>query len=441
MNNTYTEEHTENAIDLYELRLSWLNETDIHANALEGVEERLCANLYHCARSLPGETTDDAQTDKKKEPKKEAECFVFLASHITSSKPAISNAGYELAYQWLTQDAAKSAAAESALTLYPSTDETALIKLYEEHEVLRPALFRLFRKQMHALPLAMVNTAATAETSSTSLKTEALNYAAANPEIGPDVFRNHYLPLLSGQTQFDAAIVEAALWGGLLRGDADATRAISAAISHINSAKDRAPLLRLAALTGAAEYLPLLLQAAENDPVSGYNLLTLYGQKSVIPALLKAMESVHTMEAAATAFTQLCDQNLRRIPRLTVVGKEETDDAEDNESEKIPDVIAARAWWDKNQTKWKTEERWLAGKPATPAHLQKLTKKYAASYGRDVMALLALVQKSPLNIASETWRARQQSLLAEMSAAKPVNKSVVNGAAQSTVKPASARHA
>ena len=413
----YTDEHAENASDLYDLRRSWLHQTDIHANAFQSVEDRLCANLKHCARSLHNNELGDAQGKPKKEPKKEAECFVFLASHIISTNPATSNAGYNLAYQWLSLDVSKAAAAETVLSLYPPTDNAPLRKVYEEQETLRPMLLRIFRKQMATLPLAMVNTAAVSEASSTPLKIEALNYAAANPVFGVDLFRTHYLPLLSGKAHFDAAIVEAAIWGGLLRSDEDATRAISAAITQINSAKDRAPLLRLAALSGAAEFLPLLLQAAENEPDTAYYLLGLYGRKTVMPELLKALEMAHTTHAAAAIFTLLTDEILPRIPRLTVVGEEENDG---EEAAQIPDIQAARAWWDQNQARWKAEERWLAGKPVTVSHLQALSNKYAGSNGRDVLALLALAQQEPLNIASETWRNRQLQLLAGSADTKPV---------------------
>ena len=72
---------------------------------------------------------------------------------------------------------------------------------------------------MQALPIAMLNTAANAEGSPEAIKLEALRYAAANADIGMDIFRTHYLPLLSGKTQFDARIVEAAIWGGMVRSD------------------------------------------------------------------------------------------------------------------------------------------------------------------------------------------------------------------------------
>ena len=78
MNETYTAAHTESAIDLYELRLSWLDEADIHASAFEGVEERLCASLYHCACAL--RENESLQTESEKEPSKEAEYFVYLAA-------------------------------------------------------------------------------------------------------------------------------------------------------------------------------------------------------------------------------------------------------------------------------------------------------------------------------------------------------------------------
>ena len=427
MNDNYTEAYTESATDLYELRQSWLDEADIQSGAFDGVEERLNTSLYHCACALRTNAPEDsppkneaAPAPNKKEPTKEADCFVLLASHINSPQPATCAAGYNLAYEWLGQDAGKAAAAEAALCLYPPTDNTMLLKLYDEQEALRPALFRIYRKQMLALPIAMVNTAATAESSPVALKIEALRYAAANSDVGLDIFRTHYLPLLSGKTQFDARIVEAAIWGGMLRNDPDANRAISAAISHTPSAKDRTQLLCLAALTGAAEYLPLLLQAAESEPDTGYPLLVLFGQKSVMPELIKALENARSMEQAAAAFSQLSGQILPRIPRLTVVGEEEADDTE--EAPQIPDIKAARTWWDKHQTGWKADERWLFGKPANTQHLAAMTKKHAGSFGRNLMALLALAQKSPLNIPAEIWRARQQQLLADKMAAQSANK-------------------
>jgi hypothetical protein len=217
----------------------------------------------------------------------------------------------------------------------------------------------------------------------------------------------------------------------MVRSDPDAIRAISAAMPNASSEKDRAKLLHLAALSGDAEFLPLLLQAADSEPDTGYPLLVLFGQKSVMPELVKALEYARSMEAAASAFNQLTDQILPRIPRLTVVGEEETDDAEEDATQ-IPDVKAARAWWDKHQASWKAEERWLFGKPTAPAHLAAMSKKFAGSFGRDVLALLALAQKAPLNIPSEIWRARQQQLIADAVTAKPAAKPAM---------PAKARHA
>lgn len=442
MNHRYPAKHAEKATDLYELGLTWLNAPDIHASAVESLEQRLNACLYDCAPALESDHSANASTQmkNKKESNKEAECFVFLASHINSPQPDASAAGYDLAYQWLALDQKKSAAAEAALSLYPDVDQTRLLKLYDEQEALRPALFRLVRKQMQDLPLEMVNTAATAESASLALKIEALTYAAANPDIGLNLFRTHYVPLLSGQTQFDAAIIEAALWGGLVRSDPDAIQALRAALNHASAASGHVKLMRLAALTGNADFLPLLLMAAENTPDSGYPLLVLFGQKSVMPEILKGLEAAHTMEQAAAAFNKLTDQILPRVPRLTVVG-EEADDAEET-PEQIPDFKAARAWWDKHQTAWKADERWLFGKHANPAHLTALCKKHAGSFGRDMLARLELSNKAPLNIATETWRARQTQLLDaqvnEKATAKPNAQPAVTKQAS---KPASSHHA
>lgn len=440
MNYRYLEKHTENAIDLYELRATWRNDPDIHASAVESLEKRLNANLYDCVPALEGNLSanESTQPKNKKEPTKEAECFVFLAGHLNSPQAVISNAGYDLAYQWLTLDPKKSAAAEAGLSLYPDADHTRLLKLYDEQEILRPNLFRIFRKQMITLPLEMVTTAATNENAAIALKIEALRYAAANPDFGLNLFRTHYVPLLSGKTQFDAAIVEAALWGGLVRNDSDAIQALNAALGQAGAATDHAKFMRLAALTGNADFLPLLLMAAENNPDTGYPLLVLYGQKSIMPEILKGLATAHTMEQAAIAFNKITDQILPRVPRLTVVGEDE-DDAEES-PEQIPDIKAAQSWWEKHQSVWKAEERWLFGKPGNAEHLTNLSKKYAGSFGRDVLALLQLSNNAPLNIATETWRARQIQLLDTQATvkSKPDAKPV---AAKQAIKPASVRHA
>ena len=151
-----------------------------------------------------------------------------------------------------------------------------------------------------------------------------------------------------------------------------------------------------------------------------------------MPELLKALEVAHTMEQAAAAFNQLSDQILPRVPRLTVVG-EEVDDAEEAPAQ-IPDIKAARAWWDKRQAAWKAEQHWLYGKPTNPTLLTNLSKKHAGSFGRDVMALLALANKAPFNIPTETWSLRKKQLLDTQAAVKPV-------AAKAVVKKVSARHA
>jgi len=440
MNYRYLEKHTENAIDLYELRDTWQNDPDIHASAVESLEKRLNANLYDCVPALESNQSanETTQPKNKKEPIKEAECFVFLAGHLNSPQAVINNAGYDLAYQWLTLDQKKSAAAEAALSLYPEADHTRLLKLYDEQEILRPNLFRIFRKLMITLPFEMVTTAVTNESASTALKIEALRHAAANPDFGLNLFRTHYVPLLSGKSQFDAAIIEAALWGGLVRNDPDAILALSAALNHAGAATEHAKFMRLAALTGNADFLPLLLMAAENNPDTGYPLLVLFGQKSIMPEILKGLATAHTMEQAAIAFNKITDQILPRVPRLTVVGDDE-DDAEES-PEQIPDIKAARSWWEKHQAVWKADERWLFGKPTSVAHLTAMSKKYAGSFGRDVLALLQFSNKAPLNIATETWRARQIQLLDTLATVKS-NPNAKPAAAKQAIKPVSARHA
>lgn len=425
MNICYTDDHLEYASDLYDLRKRWQSCEDIRSPAVKSVEDRLVAHITHLAQSLnPGTAQQDPP------PKKEGECFAYLACRMNAPHPDMRMTGYDLACQWLTQAPAKAAAAEAALSLYPPQDNAALLKLYEAHADLRPALFRIFRQQMAALPQAMINAPAMGADASPALKIEALRYAAVQPGIGLDIFRTHYTPLLSGLATFDPAIIEAALWGGMVRGDEDATRALMPAITHTGTAQQRLPLLRLAALTGQPDFLPLLLQTAENDATTGYPLLSLYGHKSVIPELLKAMEAAHTLEAAALAFTRISDEILPLVPRLSVVGDEE----EDDEGPQIPDVQTARDWWAKQEPKWKEGERWIGGKPATPGHLHTLAKKHAGSDGIDLMALLALSQQTPLNIAPESWRMRQFGLMANLASA-PAPDSTAN-APQPAAKPA-----
>ena len=170
-------------------------EADISVNEFESVEERLHASIYDCAPASDGdEINSGAPSKEKKEPSKEGECFVYLACRINAANTVMNNAAYDKAYQWLTEGGDKAVAAEAVFSLYPEADRTLLLKLYDEQETLRPALIRIFRKQMHKLPTALVNTATAAENASTELKVEALNYAAANADFGPDLFRAQYVP-------------------------------------------------------------------------------------------------------------------------------------------------------------------------------------------------------------------------------------------------------
>lgn len=433
MNDTIDAAHIESAIDLYELRLSWLHDADTQANAIDSVEARIRMHLYHIAN------TPELMPAPDEEPTDEAECFVRLATQICVMQPEENAAGYELAYEWLTQGDGKAAAAEAALSMYPASENTGLFQLFREHSELHPTLFRLYRKQRQVVPELLIKNAMTAVDATLTLKIEALKYAAAQPGLGLELFRSHYLPLLSGEPIDEVQLLILSLWGGLVRGDADATRALGIAINQASDAQALAFLLRLAALSGSPEFLPHLLQLAATEPDKGYYLLGLYGQKSVIPEMIKAMEDVHTLEHAAIAFSQLSGQILPRVPRLSVVGSDPQKSAQTSEEEadRIPDIQTARTWWQAHQATWQPNERWLMGKPATPLHLKTMCKKYAGSIGQDIMDLLALTQKAPLNIPSEMWHARQMQLL-DAQAVAPVGAQATTRTATSA---ASARRA
>jgi hypothetical protein len=393
MSVTHAALHRESAGDLYAQRRHLIDQPDASADLLASVEERLRYHVY---------ALGDVSIAEPKS-KKQADLFVDLAVRRLHSDAAVRADVYVRAYHYLTAPGATRQAALDFMALFPLPSNETLLDFYRRDDTLRAPLFRLWRIQSAAVPPALVNAAA-ARSSPEPLKVEALAYAAQREEFGPGFFREHYSGGSADGASTGAASLEQSIAGGLMRGDAEAVRAMVVGIGHVADDHQRARLLRLAAVSGEAQFLPALEECARVRPALGCTLLAVTGRRTAVPSLLRQLDVVASAEAAASAWQRLTGQTIPRVPRLRVVG-EEDDTGSASQPGLIPDSQAARQWWEDHQSHWPDAERRWFGRALTVERVARLAREHAGDTGREALLLLAMLRRRPVAIAAETWRA------------------------------------
>lgn len=415
--------HREAALSLYQQRTQWLVSAQLDGESLASLERRLRVHLHVLGRLQP----------QDQEPQKEAEAFVYLAALASSPDIEQRHLAQTRAREFFVAPGPLHEAAFVFFSLFPPSDEETLTVLYDRHETLRPVIFSLWHIHNVRVPQALLNMAATQENA--VVRAAALRYAAEREDIGLDLFRTAYAPTLQGGPSPDGAILDAALWGGLLRADPDISRAIGAAITHATDGRAQSNSLRLAALSGNPEFLPILREAAIKNPKQYLYLLALTGRRDIVPDLFAALGEAHTLEPAAEAWAVASGRRLPRIPRLNVVGEEggtQPSAPIDNDSSPlIPDARVAHGWWQQHQKHWKPQERWIAGKPFNAAHLAREAEARAGHHGADVLALFALEMKKPVSgLHPAAWRAALHARIEALAA--PATPTVAKPASATT---------
>ncbi len=399
----FAETHWDSALVLWRQREFWSQRPTGDAAPLLRLEQHLRLHLHVLAR---------CPVTWQREPDDATECLLGFAARFSSPDPACRREGLQKACELLTSGAPFEAGILQALALFPQpADDPALLELYRRQTTLRPQLFELWREQGVQVPAALYHQGELQDRDP-QLQRAALAYAADNPQVGLDLFRPYYQPLLGGKppVRIAAETLQAALWGGLVRGDRDLPRALLRAVELAADPQQQTPLLRLAALSGDPLFLPLLRSHLEVEAESGCELLGLHGSLAALDELLLALERATTMEAAATVWRQTTGQPLGRKPRLSLVGAEQ----EETGAGSMPDAAPARSWLEQQRKDWKPGERLLLGRMTTPELLFDWADNLAGQGDADRLDLLAIHLRRPLGIRPGNWRAERSVTLARL---------------------------
>jgi hypothetical protein len=218
------------------------------------------------------------------------------------------------------------------------------------------------------------------------------------------------------------------LWGGLVRGDDAAVIALRRAIEREPNDMQRLDLLRLAALTGDAEYFPIFESLTQHVPQLAYHFLGLYGRPDGVEMILQGLSHPRTALHAELAWWWVSGQTLPKKPRLSVVGEESLDeDLEDNVGF-VPDALPAQQWWIKQ--KKDSALRYLQGQPLNRARIQATLKQYAGMISHDLIDLLAMQNQQALLIGTHTWHDARVRKLQALTDTDPKQTAVLATEAQ-----------
>ncbi len=410
--------HRDSAEALFRQRGQWRQAEGISSRSLQRLEQRLRLHLHVLARVPP-----EADAPEPSDP---AAAFVRLAAALQGANSEQRNAAASRALEWLGGEVPPLRdAAFHALALYPvpeAIEETR--RAWEDTPGLRTALVDIWRIQGTSVPRGLLNQGEL-HAHDAALQAAVLRYSADWPEAGLSVFRPYYHALTDDPFARIAehGLLAEALRGGLLRGDADAALALRRAIEQQAGPEEAAPLLRLAALSGAADFHPILQQHARNEPESGYRLLALWGRREAVDDLLEGLESPRDNAPAAVAWQLLTGQRLPRRPRMQVVGEQEPEAAT---GESIADSEAARRWWSATRESWAPEERRLLGRPLSAATPLAWLADEAGAPAADALDLLGLQLGRPVGVAPETWILRRQECLASLDISEPAAPQVAH---------------
>ena len=413
---SYYETHLNAARNLYRQRLNWLQMERVDMQSMMHLEYRLRVHLHVLAYEL---------TPDESEPESAPDTFVYLACRLGNSDTEQQTRAAEQACNWLVEDSARAHGARDALLLFPHPPvQEAMSKAYRQHDNLRALLIYILAQQGARLPKGLVNQAELQQRDPL-LQAQILNYAAYQGATSLEQFSAYYQPLLEHVEDIPAhPVLVAAIWGGMLRRDPSAPVALRRAIEREANDMDRLDFLRLAALSGDAEYFPIFETLTQYVPQIAFHFLALLGHPESMAIILQGVAHPRTAQYAELAWWWVSGQSLPKKPRLSVVGEDNPEEDLDDDVGFVPDAQYAQQWW--NRTKKDSAQRYLQGQPLNNVRIQYLLKQYTGIVSHDLIDLLALQSQQPMLIGTHTWhdlRVRKLQVINESTpspSAKPV---------------------
>ncbi len=400
----YSETHRNCARSLYGQWNGLLDADWVERRRLADLEGRIRDHLFGIGQSV---------FDEESSPEDESDAFVALATGFVHGAPEDRKQVREQALNWLLEEGGKRMAARKALILFPLPDSSeAIHKAYMEKTEIRAHLIDIWSELGNPIPKGLLNQGEL-QVKDPELQLSIMRFLARHPDSDVSVFRHYYHPLVVSPAVDieDPRVLEFAILGGMIRGDADALIALRRAMERNweQAASDR--FLRLCALSTDQTLFPVLKEAANQDRWYPIYLLALYGYPTAFDVLLDKMADPRTGEFAANAWFLITGQMVRKVPRMALVEEGPASPAQNQSENTMPDVEEAVAWLARRPAITTSSEQYLFGEKRTASMLVQSLRAWGGRISEDLADMLSIAQGEPVYRNQQVWQMRQEAVL------------------------------
>jgi len=406
----YLDTHLNIALSLYIQRVNCTEQRYVETYVLQSIEKRLLVHLHVLAQSI------DLQ---EAVPKDDADLFVYLSRRLLSPDRELQQQAHSLAKQILTEFTNSTGVIDAFILFYDQNIHNLLKQLYDSNKELRAIIVSVWHVRGQQIPLGLLNQSEL-QLQDSDLQNAVLSYHSVQQNVGLAIFKNYYRSLIENvkKEQLTSDIIHSSLWGGMLRRDKDIQIAIRRAIELESNDIAREKYLRLAALMGSNEFLPIFTSVCENKPEFGSYLLALNGTTESLKVLFSMLQKPQISVSIIPAWRILTGQNLKTVPRISVVDDKSSSNVvtdDNNEMPLIADVQSAQIWSKTYAANWLENTRYIHGEILDQQRLLSLSYQLSGQVGKDVIDLLLLQLKDFLNLNLKYWVSDRFEILDEIS--------------------------
>jgi hypothetical protein len=396
----YIETHLNVALSLYIQRSNCLEQKYVEVSVQLSIERRLLVHLHVLSQCID---LDES------EPKDDADLFVYVSRRLLSPVKEHQEQITLFSKQILTQFQYPVGLVDAFILFYNQNINKLLGDLFGNNKNIRSTIIKIWHYRNRNIPIGLLNQSEL-QHQDTDLQEAVLRYQAEQDTVSIELFQNYYRSLINNvqNKNLTADVLHAALWGGMLRQDSEMIVAIRRAIELESNDDNREIFLRLAAINGSTEFLPIFNSVAENKPEFGSYLISLLGKSESIKILFSMLQNPRISILIVPAWRLITGQNLKLIPRISLVDENQgqSDKSNIDELEDIPliaDIKTAKLWAMKNVSQWNSDKRYIHGVECNLRNLQELSYQLSGKIGEDINDLLSLYSTSPLNLKLNNW--------------------------------------
>jgi len=406
----YLDTHLNIALSLYVQRLNCINQAYVEASVQSSIEKRLLIHLHVLSHSI-----DNSES----EPKTDADLFVYVSRRLLSINEELQKEILIFSKQLIIEYKTPKGLIDALILFYSDDIDKLLRELFDSHKELRSVIITIWHYCNQQIPIGLLNQSEL-QYQDHELQQAVLAYNAEQESVGQELFQSYYRSLIQNVKKEDlnSNIIHVSLWGGMLRHDKDVLKAIRRAIELESNSEEREKYLRLAALDGNEELLPIFTSVSESKPKFGSYLISLLGTTESIKFLFSMLQNPKISIFIIPAWQQITGQKLKTVPRISLVDNKSVINSESDEADSVPliaDIESAQLWAKKYVSKWEMSTRYIHGMKCNQENLIKLSYQFSGGIGKDIVDLLALSVNKKLTLKPEFWISNRYEILDEIS--------------------------